>query len=77
MKTSVKYLACIMVSKYSLKASYGNEMRSNLIEKEFNTVAEAKNFIDQFNYNQNHIDEVNLYINPVVNGEIDMDKCYY
>jgi len=77
MRESKKYLACIMVSKYNLKPTYGNEMRSNLIEKEFDTVADAKSFINQFNYEQEHIDSVDLYINPVINDEIDMDvNCY-
>jgi hypothetical protein len=77
MRESKKYLACIMVSKYNLKPTYGNEMRSNLIEKEFDTVADAKSFINQFNYDKEHIDSVDLYINPVINGEIDMNvNCY-
>ena len=77
MRESKKYLACIMVSKYNLKPTYGNEMRSNLIEKEFDTVADAKSFINQFNYEQEHIDSVDLYINPVINDEIEMDvNCY-
>jgi hypothetical protein len=77
MKEATKYLACIMVSKYNLKPTPGNEMRSNLIEKEFNTIAEAKTFINQFDYTKNHIDSVDLYINPVVNDQINMDvNCY-
>jgi hypothetical protein len=77
MTESKKYLACIMVSKYNLKPTYGNEMRSNLIEKTFDTVSEAKVFINSFNYNKEHIDSVDLYINPVINGEINMDINFY
>ena len=77
MRESKKYLACIMVSKYNLKPTHGNEMKSNLIEKEFTTIAEAKSFINQFDYNKEYIDSVDLYINPVINGEIDMNvNCY-
>jgi hypothetical protein len=77
MRESKKYLACIMVSKYNLKPTNGNEMKSNLIEKEFTTIAEAKSFINQFDYNKEYIDSVDLYINPVINGEINMNvNCY-
>ena len=77
MRNSKKYLACIMVSKYNLKPTYGNEMRSNLIERLFNSIAEAKKFIDSFNYEQNHIDSVDLCINPVIDGEINIDINHY
>ena len=77
MRESKKYLACIMVSKYSLKPTYGNEMRSNLIEKTFDSIKDAKEFINSFNYNQQHIDSVDLYINPVVNGDVNIDINFY